>query len=293
MQIAALLIIVLIFAIFAKPKNPKYYRIAIGSIFGIAFFCIWLFFRYYAQIFAWSDLHTNAGLVTLGVACAIVCSLPWINRINQLGALSLLAVFLISLFVTFAFEHEIKFFIADKASYFDGENPITQHRDNTQTTRFEFKQGGYALEIPQGWTKRQRKDGISTYFTLSGDKNRLAELRLKCFHQLKLALPEIILTIENATAADEQVTHEKHCFRWKQDYAACLIRSDREGGSQPTARWRWFAVNPSLQHGIELDFVVYTMSPELTKNIQDIIGSVEPIALPQPRPVCFTPADWI
>jgi hypothetical protein len=56
-----------------------------------------------------------------------------------------LAAFLVSFFITFSFEHEIKFYIADMAGYFDGKNPIVKRINSYQSQRFEFKQGGYAV----------------------------------------------------------------------------------------------------------------------------------------------------
>ena len=293
MQIVALLIIVILFSLFAKPKNPKYYRIAVGSIFGIASFCLWLFIRYYAQIFEWSITYTNNALIVLSVFAALLCYLPFIHRINQLGSLILLAMFLVSVFITFTFEHEIKFYIAEISGYFDGKNPIIQTSSNNPSKRFEFKQGGYAVEIPQAWSQNQLNSSNTPYFSLRKNEKPLVEFRPKCLHHFKLALPEIILNLTKAAETQGQLQYEKQCFHWNQDYSACLFRSRKTGDSQATSRWRWFAVNPGLQHGIELDFVVYAVSPAISKDIENIIGSVEIIELPEPRPICFTPAEWM
>jgi hypothetical protein len=210
-----------------------------------------------------------------------------------LGSFILLAVFLVSVFITFTFEHEIKFYIAEVSGYFDGKNPIAKSDSSNPSKRFAFKQGGYAVEIPQTWFQNQLESSSTPYFSLLKDKKTLVEFRPKCLHQLKLALPEIILNLTKAAETQGQLQYEKKCFHWNEDYSACLFRSRGTGDNQATSRWRWFAVNPRLQHGIELDFVVNAVSPAISKDIGNIIGSVETIELPEPRPVCFTPAEWM
>lgn len=179
------------------------------------------------------------------------------------------------------------------AGYFDGKNPIVKRINSYQSQRFEFKQGGYAVEIPQEWSQNQLKTSKTPYFSLRRNEKTLAEFRPKCLHQIKLALPEVILNLTKEAGTEDQIKHEKQCFHWEENYAACLIKSNGAGDSQFTSRWRWFAVNAKLQHGIELDFVVYGVSLAIFKDIENIINSVETIKLPEPRPVCFTPAEWM
>lgn len=292
MQLIALLIIVIIVAVFAKPTDAKYFRVAVGSIFGIAYFGLWMFIRYYAQIFEWSDIAISINFVLLSVISGSVCFLPFIIRINQIGSLVLLFLFIITVFMLFTFEHEIKFSIADRAGYFEGENPFVKNENkNNESQLFEFKKGGYAIKTPNAWSQHQYKFTGFSYFLLVNNENKLAEFRPKCFHQLKLALPEIVLNVTTQSNS-ESIKHEKQCFRWLEGYSACLVRS-KKPEKEVASRWRWFAVNPKLQHGIELDFVVYDNSAYVLKDIESIINSLRVTTLPQPRPVCFTSADWM
>jgi hypothetical protein len=293
MYLIGLLLIVLIFYIFARPENPKHYRIVVGAIFGIAYFSGWRFIQYYAQIFEWSESAVGISFAVLGIVAALICSLPFILRINYLGAPILLAAFLLSVLLSYSFEYEIKSYIADRAGYFDNENPVPrQNMDNSNSRRFVFKQGGYSIRIPNTWTQHQYKSSDFPYFLLQNNKAKIAEFRPRCLHQSRLTLPEIVLNSTAQSDTEFQVMHNKRCFQWQDSYSACLIKIKHEEKTPATARWRWIAVNPKIQHGIELDFVIYNDSERVSKQIEKTISSLRVEALPEPRPQCLTPAEW-
>jgi hypothetical protein len=293
MYLIGLLLIILIFYVFAKPKNPKYFRIAVGSIFGIAYFSVWRFIQYYAQIFEWSDTTVGISFAVLGIISALICCLPFILRINSIGAPILLATFLLTVLLSYSFEREIKFYIAERAGYFDDQNPVPlQNLGNDNSRRFVFKQGGYSINIPNTWSKHQYKTPDFPYFLLKNNKAKVAEFRPRCMHRSKLALPEMVFNLMTQSGTESQAIYNKQCFRWQDNYSACLVRSKHVEETQTTTRWRWMAVNSEIQHGIELDFVIYNDTNSVRKQIEKMIGSVRVTTLPEPRPQCLTPAEW-
>lgn len=293
MNIIALIIIVILVSLLAKPKNATYFRMAAGSIFGIAFFGVWPFVAFLARLLSWSQIELALALTIFGTAVALLSCLPVITRINQIAAAMFVVLFLTCVFLAFAFEKNIKFYLARQAGFFSGQNPVPALvKGGEDRIHFSSAAGRYTVDLPATWSQKTLQPLGLPYFVLSQNDNQLAEFRPKCFHDAKLALPEIVLNIasQKTYASSESITTQ--CFRWHEQYNACLIRQKYPNGANPAARWRWLAVDATQSQGIELDFLLFTDTARVEQDVQAVIGSLNAIPLTDPHPRCFAVTQW-
>ncbi len=292
MLIVTLLITILLITFLAKPLNANNFRLAIGGIYGILFLVVWPYFKFFAEITELEERTITIGFGLLSVLAVGLIFLPVISKIGKLGAASLFILFIVTIAVSFAFESQIKINIGKLSGYFSGEYPIKTNQSSNVANKFTNSIGGYAVSLPPTWQQQKLMPIGLPYYVLLDNEVKKAEFRPKCFHQLDVALPEMIQGIIEHSQSNGASEVQKNCFIWRDSYYSCLIRSTGNMSQQVKSRWQWFGVNYDKQQGIELDFVLYENADRIIRDIEMVIASLEPISLPTPVPRCLGVAAW-
>ena len=292
MLIVALLITIILLSIFAKPRNVTNFRMAIGAIYGILFLVVWPYLRFVAEI---SEVEEQTIMMFVGLLfglAVVVTFLPVISKIGPFGAASLFSVFVVLIAGSMAFEGQLKNGVAKFSGYFGDENPVKINQYRNTSNQFTSATGAYVINLPPAWQEKRLKDAGFPYFVLSKNSVKQAELRPKCFHGLDVALPEIVQRLKTSALVNGNSELQKKCFTWRDTYDACLVQRAGDNDEQFKSRWQWFAVNYDKPQGIELDFVLYEISENVTSDIEKIISSLEPIPMSTPPPVCLGTIEW-
>jgi len=290
--IATLLVTIIIITFLAKPLNANNFRLAIGGIYGILFLVIWPYFRYFGEITELEEQTKTISFVLFAVFSVGLVLLPVISKIGKIGAVSLFSMFIIMIAFSFAYENLIKINIGILSGYFSGENPVAENQLSRSTVKFTNSTGGYVVELPTTWQQRKLLPTGLPYYDLVDKGVKKAEFRPKCFHQLDVALPEMVQGLIERSRSNGVSEVQKQCFTWRENYYSCLLQSIGPMKQQVKSRWQWFGVNYDIQQGIELDFVLYENTDSVKKDIELIIASLEPIPLPNPLPSCLGVAAW-
>jgi len=290
--IAILLVTIILITFLAKPLNANNFRLAIGGIYGVLFLVVWPYYRFFAEITAMEEQTVTVSFVLFAVLAGSLVFLPFISKIGKFGSLSLFSVFIVSIAISFAYESLIKINIGKLSGYFSDENPIAVNQLSGSTIKFTNSTGGYVVEFPATWQQRKLKPTGLPYFVLEENGAKIAEFRPKCFHQLDVALPEMVQGLIEQSQSSGVSEVQKKCFTWREGYYSCLLRSTGAMNHKFKSRWQWFGVSYAKQQGIELDFVVYDTTASIIQDINTIIASLEPISLPSPRPICLGVAEW-
>lgn len=291
MKIAILLILALILVYFIKPKDKQSYHKTILAIFGIAYFCIWRFLDFYFDIFTPVEIDKNTAFVSLMVITLIIGFLPWITRTTEIQSYAFVALFVLSIFLTFMFENNIKNVIAERGGYYnDSEYAFTDNTEKKKLNKFYYEAGGFSVEIPDSWEKQKNELGM-IYFTKQKNNTKMAEFRPSCFHNSEFTMPEIINNIIETSLLQGFKT-EKHCSIKNNSLLTCFIRNSDNKESESHERWRLLTMNIEQGQNMELDFVFEKNSVINKQVASSIISSFKSTALTEPLPFCARSANW-
>ena len=180
MDIAVLLIAVLVLGFVVKPRDKKSYHKALIAIFGIAYFCIWRFLDFHAELSHWDESNRHLALAVLMAATVLISVLPWVLRISAVPAIALAGVFIASAVATFGFEKSINNLVAKAGGFYADSPPSSASvMDHPNATRVAHEDGGFTLTVPTNWQERSLAPGLSYFVRMSND-DETAELRPRC-----------------------------------------------------------------------------------------------------------------
>ncbi len=290
MYIALLLIVALILVYFSRPKDKESYHKTILAIFGIAYFCIWRFLDFYLVSFYPEESFQNIAFLSLMAVAFISGLLPWVIKITQIKAYAFVALFAISVLITFVFEKEIKNVIAEWGGYYDDAAPtlVLPSKEN-KTTLYQHEAGGYSINVPISWQKKTNESGLD-YF-VKQTKNKHTELRPTCFHNTEITLAEIISNIIK-TSRNQGLDTEKHCYKMDNTLLTCFVRNSGMDKSNKNERWRWITTDKNQKQNMQLDFVFSDVQLKDKQEASAIIKSFKSVPLSEPLPYCTSSAEW-
>jgi len=287
----SLLILVLLIAMLMGKKKSTYSRITIGSIFGIAFFSIWQFLKYYAVLSNWPELYNQIAFLILGVSTTLI-SVFLCNLKKELIVTSISAVLFISaMLLTFTAEIKIKNQIAFHSGYFKINKTIDSNNLNTnKTTLFKQNVAGYSVNLPEDWKLRRDKGPLFYYFQLIQNKVVVAEFRPKCFGKNNIAVTDIIA---NITTANQNNTPKSdfQCFSHGGGFYSCQV--DNFATNKQLKRRTWIAIRNDIKKGIELDFIINKNDTSIIKNMNEIISSLSAIKPVNTDAECLGLTEWL
>jgi len=290
MYIAILLILGFILVYIIKPKDKESYRKTVLSLFGIAYFSLWRFIDFYLNIFPTTSIDKNIVFLFLIILVFIISFLPWVTRSTPVKAYSYIAVFVVSVVITFTFEREIKNIVADLGGYYhDPEYNFSDETNKSKVNTFYYKAGGFKLNVPTGWLNKTNDSGL-VYFIQQSNNKKTAELRPRCFHNTDLTMPEIVNNIISTDKTQGAKT-EKHCSIENKKLLTCFIRSNNTK-SNMQERWRWLVMNKENHQNAELDIVFYSNNVKNKQEVNKIISSFEMKTLAEPLPYCASTIEW-
>lgn len=285
MHIIFLIIFAFLVIKLSKHRNSNDFRIAVLSIFGINFFFIIKYIRFYAETFS-VDPSLAHILILASVATTMsLLFFPFFTRESHLRSSILISLFVLFTSISFIFDKNIKLFIADVGGFFDKaaiDYSTDSDRKSADSFYFEHSEGGYSLNLPDPWAIQTHKSGLS-FFEYSENSAVAAELRPKCFNNSEMSFVEIITSIEKHTNADE-----RHCSK-DQEFYVCLLKG-RVGGIE---RWRWLAKGRNTSQAVELDFNFYNASEETRSDALQIIDSIKIGPIKEPTSLCINTIDWL
>lgn len=285
-----LLIAGIALAYFSKPKDKKNYQMAVLSIIGLGYFCIWRFYEFYINVFFLSDNIKNISFLALMISLFTVCLLPAVRNISRLYASLFAAIFFICVVITFGFEKNIKNSVADWGGYFSDNVQILLASKSTGKKR-TFKSLGLSINLPSTWQEKQHSTGLK-YFDFIEDNKVQAQLRPRCFHNVDISIPEIIM---NMTLLDntEVSQAKKECFKSSLNKYICFVRTASVKQTDgATERWRWLIMDEDQSQNIQLDFVFYGDNKKARQDAKSIINSIQLNKLSSPLPFCISPIEW-
>ena len=292
MYIVLLIAVIMALVYFSRPKDKQSYQIAIFSILGFAYFCIWRFTDFYTDIFFADSNIKNISFFVLMLSAVLIGLLPWVRAISRRHAIVLAGIFVISVVLSTTFEKNIKNSMATWGGYFDSHASELTHSVNQANTRvYHHESGGFTINIPENWQKKTHNSGLD-YFELEGVSTAHAELRPRCFHNTDSSIPEII---NNTIHRDQtqQLEVENNCFISDSNLYKCFIYSEGEGENESQEKWRWLVMDESQNQNIELDFIFYSNIVQSRLDAEAIINSLVFKPLASPLPLCTSSADWM
>jgi len=291
MYIVLLLIVALILVYFSRPKDKESYHKTILAIFGIAYFCIWRFLDFYIESFYPNESFKNIAFLSLMAIAFISGLLPWVIKITQTKAYAFVAIFAVSVLITFGFEKEIKNLIAEWGGYYDDAVPtLALPSKENKTTLYQYEAGGYSINVPGSWQKKTNESGLD-YFIKQTKKNKSAELRPTCFHNTKITLPKIISNIIKSSR-NQGLKTEKYCYKTNNALITCFVRISGMDELNKNERWRWIATDKNQKQNMQLDFVFNGGVLKDKEEANAIIKSFKHIPLSEPLPFCTSSAEW-
>jgi len=291
MHTALLIAAALVLAFYARPRDKQSYHIAIMAIFGIAYFCIWRFARFYLDVFGYDTTAKNTAFGILMLATVVIALLPWIRHTSRKPAIALAVLFGLCVVPTFALEKNIKNVLAQWGGYFDNAVVVFQpDEDIADGKSFHSEAGGFDMRIPGNWRAQTHPSGMQ-YFQWVLDGKTLAELRPRCFHNTELSIPEIVINILNWDRSQEWQA-KKQCFHGTNNGVTCFIRSNSRGNKQEKEKWRWLVMDKYQRQNIELDAVFYTDRAQARRDAEAMINSLVVTPLADPLPLCASSVEW-
>lgn len=285
MDIIFLIICAFLVIRFSKYRNSNDFRIAVLAIFGIHFFFVVKYSRFYADTFALKDVVVYGWILAFTIVVIGLASIPFSAKKSVLKSSILISLFVLFTSASFIFDKEIKVLIADAGGFFDGpilDSSIENNLTVAGSVSFKQERGGYGLSLPSDWMLRTHSSGLS-FFEYSKGNAVIAELRPKCFHNAEISFVEAITAIEK-----HSIVEERQCFK-DQEFYICLLKG-RDGSQE---RWRWLAKSRNTTQAIELDFYFYRESETARNDALSIIDTMEIGPLAEPISSCGSPVDWL
>ena len=285
LTISLLLLVILLGYVFKNEKST-YTRVIIGSIFGIVFLSVWPYFIYFADLRMLSEAYLLSAYIGLFLL-AMSLSYPLVKSDYNdfIAAISFVVFIVISVF-TFAFESNIKNFIAINSNYFTNSLPDIEL--NAQANRDSHSNHNYTYTLGNGWIKKTDKGNFFEYYELYINNVKQLEFRPRCFNADKSALSEII---NNAIISAENRNHsaKAQCYNVGQSNYACRV--DSFNGKDVT-RSQWLRFDRQLKYGMELDFVIFNQQPTNIREINVIIQSALFNNADQNNINCLSITEW-
>ncbi|MCW8935148.1 MAG: hypothetical protein OQK98_10525 [Gammaproteobacteria bacterium] len=286
MQIISLLILVILLGYVFKNEKSTYTRVIIGSIFGVTFLSVWPYFLYFADLYMLSEAYLLSAYIGLFLV-AMSLSYPLVkSNYNDFIAAISFVIFVVITFFSFAFESNIKNFIAINSNYFSNSLPVAEL--NTQENRASHSNHNYTYTLSSDWIKKTDKGNLFEYYELYINNVKQLELRPRCFNADKSALSEIVNnTIISAESRDHSA--KVQCYDAGQSNYACRV--DSFNGKNIT-RSRWLRIDRQLKYGMELDFVIFNQQTNI-REINVIIQSAIFNNADQNNINCLSITEWI
>lgn len=290
MDIVLLLTSTLLLAYYAKPGDNRSYRIALLAVFGIAYFCIWRFVRFYLDIFHGDMLVNRITFTSLMLSVVVLMLLPWFRNISRNLAWALTVLFVFCVILSFALDKPIKNRLAGWGGYYDDLLVNFPHTVKPLNgLRFDYQAGGISIDLPHHWQQKTHASGQS-YFEWQQGSVIVAEVRPSCFHNTDLAVAEIVSNIVNWDESQSLVS--KKLCRVNNDRYECFIHVTANKAVSSAEKWRWLVMDKDQRQNIELNFIFYTDAPQSREEAQSIIQSLRIRGLSDPLPLCVSTIDW-
>ena len=272
MQAVSLLILVILAGfLFNKEKSP-YARMIIGSIFGIMFFSIWPFTVFFVEIYQHTEVFMIISYIVISVIAAVLSILLLKIQAQLTTAIASLLIFVLTMFITYTFNAELKNRISILTGFFDYNHIVTTtNTPENINRRITHVADTYKLNIDNHWRKQTDKGPLFVYYHLFNNDKLIAEFRPKCFNKSDISLPEIIENVRKLNQAKNLKT-KTSCYKNNAGYLSCQIDSFAE--KNDLKRSRWFGLNANLINGVELDFVFYENKKTIANEINVILDSL-------------------
>lgn len=243
--------------------------------------------QFLAQIKPLEPTHAQYLYVGSAIGLILFCLLPITRNIKTIGTGLIFLLFIGTSLGYQFFPEKLEYQIAKQIGYFSDRNPFSETETNHMIPTFLSSQGGYALNIPGNWVRKTLKDGQTPYFLLQSQKGVSAELRPRCSHNSTLSMARIVSI--NMKPNDAYTGFSRQCFKYSSGFDACLAKRRHK---EQFWRWQLLIQNHHTGQGINLDFLIYKNSPEITKQIRNIMATIQLTEPPKPLPRCLTPTQW-
>lgn len=290
MRVIAFLAIVMLVSILAGVHKSKYARITIGSIFGLAFFAVWPFLFYTAQLLQWPEFTTE---IVFTITCAIsVAGTFWLLKIKpaEIVAAAAFFVFVITIMVSWSFDIAIKHQIDDYIYLTPAPASYSNDAVSPQpVTTFSHPSGGYTIDVPSSW-KRQDDLGMQfIYFQETDGKSTDVELRPMCLDKNATTLGQVVINIR-AEANNIHSVVEIACHKLPGDKSSCSVMYKGRNGE--LVKLSQFGFSEAMRKGYNLDFILHTPGKKTVRQIERVIASIRPSPQQDNLQECLGLSAW-
>ena len=290
MQIIAFLTIVFLTAYVANAHRSLYARMIIGSVFGLAFFAIWPSVLYASDLLLWPEFYLQTGFV-LSCILATIISIILVKLKNPklVGIIS----FILFIFITIAswvLEVNIKHLI-DSGFYMESKVAKYQLPAGFIQTSTVFTQsaGGYSINVPQSWIKKEDLGDQFIYFQNVKNSEIQAELRPMCLDKNKISLGQVVINLRKQ-AKQTNMAPDIECSKYPGNQHSCTVYYRAQDNT--TVKLSQFGISTDLQKGYYLDFLIHTQDKNVMDQIENIAISVRASKQHSDLPTCLGLANW-
>lgn len=274
MHVVAFLVVVLLVAFLAGVHKSQYARMAIGSIFGLAFLVIWPFVIYAGRLLMWPELYIDISftlLCTISVVCVFV-----LRRVKCIEVIAVItfSIFVVSVISSWVLENKVKHLI-DEFCYLTAalEEVKTEKLYPQAVYTFSHLSSGYSINIPVAWIRKDDMGKQFIYFQRIEGGSVAVELRPMCMDKRETSLGQVVMNVRDV-AQDGGVMPEVECRKFPGGRENCSVQyKDREG---KLVKLSEFGISKDMRKGYYLDFIIHKQDKSTARQIEEIIASIRP-----------------
>jgi hypothetical protein len=290
LQVIVLLITALLTARLIGVQKSKYARMTIGSLFGFAYFAVWPFIQYLGELFLWRQTYMSMGFGLVSFLLAMTLAAFSKHLTSKFIGYAALSMFLLLTLVSMSFDIEIKQTL-DNAFYLKPamDESSTIRPQNNSFMTYHHASGGYSIDIPKNWKKKDDLGELFIYFQKL-DQNKIEiELRPMCLDKSNISLGDIILNLrKSSTQQNERPQIE--CHRSSEDNFCLVQYKSNQGNIHKLIQ---FGISDDFRKGYYLEFIFNIQGTNHIDQIKEIIDSVRPSENQNNLQPCLGTSSWM
>jgi len=262
----------------------------IGGVFGLVFFAIWPFILYASDLLLWPKLYLQISFaLSCALAAVISILLVRLKHPETVGVISF-GLFILITITSWFLEIDIKnvidssFYMESKAARYQPPAGFIE-----TSTVFTKSAGGYSINIPQGWVKKDDLGDQFIYFQKLRNHEVQVELRPMCLNKNKISLGQVIINLRNQ-AKQNNITPVIECSKYPGNQRSCTAYY--RGQDNKKVKLSQFGISAELKKGYYLDFLIYTQDKNIMAQIKNVAESVQASKQQSDLPACLGLAEW-
>jgi len=271
---------------FSRPADSRSHHLALLSLFGIGYFLLWPYLQFYLKLTGADPSNNQLIYASLIAGIVLISLLPQVRNIKREFAYVLVVVFFATTGSGFIFDREIKNNLSEWVGFFSTATAKADVNENWKWYRDDI--AGVTFQIPDYWAEQKHSSGL-TYFTFNKESNKIAELRLHCFHNTELSVAEIVFNVEFSNTS-QGLTTKAECSR-SISYE-CLVKTLSSDNKTPE-KWRWLKMERNMQQNVQIDFLFFTDDKSVKREAKKIINSAKLLKIQDELSSCISTIDWI